>query len=141
QPKATLQFPFGEVCLSGERDDETEEKQSIAAVSGIFTTPILNGVCSAQYSEGSLGLRYLFKDKELTFIPSMSLPSNALSFAFKRSFTPSDKLSYWYDVETERWTAVYKRKVGKDFKFKIGYDSDVRLSWASVWVSISDFRA
>jgi hypothetical protein len=28
----------------------------------------------------------------MSFIPSISLPSNAFSFAFKRQFGPSDKL-------------------------------------------------
>lgn len=30
----------------------------------------------------------------MSFIPSVSLPSNALSFAFKRHFSPSDKLRF-----------------------------------------------
>lgn len=34
----------------------------------------------------------LLQDEEMSFIPSISLPSNALSFAFKRRFGPSDKL-------------------------------------------------
>lgn len=29
---------------------------------------------------------------------------------------------------------MYKHTVGKDFKFKAGYDSEVRLGWASIWV-------
>ncbi|KAF8045618.1 hypothetical protein N665_4612s0001 [Sinapis alba] len=32
------------------------------------------------------------------------------------------------------WSAVYKRTYGKDYKFKAGYDSEVRLGWASLWV-------
>ena len=34
----------------------------------------------------------LLQDEEMSFIPTVSLPSNALSFAFKRRFGPSDKL-------------------------------------------------
>jgi hypothetical protein len=34
------------------------------------------------------------QDEALSIIPSISLPSNALSFAFKRRFTPSNKLRY-----------------------------------------------
>ena len=33
------------------------------------------------------------------------------------------------------WCAVYKQTYGKDVKFKAGYDSEVRLGWASLWVS------
>jgi len=33
------------------------------------------------------------------------------------------------------WSAVYKRTYGKDYKLKAGYDSDVRLGWASLWVN------
>lgn len=43
--------------------------------------------------------------------------------------------SYWYNFEANNWSAVYKHTYGKDFKFKAGYDSEVRLGWASVWVS------
>jgi len=35
---------------------------------------------------------FLIQDDALSFIPSISLPSNAASFAFKRRFSPSDKL-------------------------------------------------
>lgn len=35
---------------------------------------------------------YLLQDEQMAFIPSISLPSNAVSFAFKRRFGPSDKL-------------------------------------------------
>lgn len=151
----------------------------------------------------------------MSFIPSISLPSNALSFAFKRRFSPSDKLrlelplsvnfgiclgivcaywlwmqcyfvfasdicgnifmgkqtskrilgmpesqrvlfhamsifievfsepvfvficSYWYNLDSDYWSAVYKHTYDKDFKFKAGYDSEVRLGWASLWVSSS----
>lgn len=37
------------------------------------------------------------------------------------------------------WSAVYKRTYGKDYKFKAGYDSDVRLGWASLWVKPQTF--
>ncbi|KAL8557488.1 hypothetical protein ACS0TY_004791 [Phlomoides rotata] len=41
--------------------------------------------------------------------------------------------SYLYHFDTNNWNAVYKHRVGKDYKFKAGYDSDVRLGWASLW--------
>lgn len=43
--------------------------------------------------------------------------------------------SYWYNFDTNYWNAVYKQTYGKDFKFKAGYDSAVRVGWASLWVS------
>jgi hypothetical protein len=45
--------------------------------------------------------------------------------------------SYWYDCDSNYWSAVYKHTYGEDFKFKAGYDSDVRLGWASLWVCVS----
>ncbi|XP_030938265.1 outer envelope pore protein 37, chloroplastic-like [Quercus lobata] len=42
--------------------------------------------------------------------------------------------SYWYNFDSKYWSAVYKHVHGKDFKFKAGYDSEVRLGWASLWV-------
>ncbi|XP_022880526.1 outer envelope pore protein 37, chloroplastic-like [Olea europaea var. sylvestris] len=68
-------------------------------------------------------------------------PSNALSCAFKRRCSPSDKLSYWYCFDSNNWSAVYKHTAGKDYKFKAGYDSEVRLGWASLWVGDEDGKA
>uniref|UniRef100_A0A803KTX5 Outer envelope pore protein 37, chloroplastic n=1 Tax=Chenopodium quinoa TaxID=63459 RepID=A0A803KTX5_CHEQI len=130
-PKATLTFPCGEVSLV-EKDDE--DLKRVLSVSGIAKGSILNGLCTAVYCDETLKLRYSYKDDEMSFIPSISLPSNAVSFAFKRRFGPSDKLSYWYDFDTNYWSTAYKHTVGKDYKFKAGYDSEVRLGWASLWV-------
>ncbi|PKI74994.1 hypothetical protein CRG98_004766 [Punica granatum] len=77
----------------------------------------------------------------MSFIPSISLPSNALSFAFKRRFDSNNKLSYWYNFDTNYWSAVYKHTYGKDYKLKAGYDSEVRLGWASLWVGDEDGKA
>ena len=133
-PRATLKFPLGEVSLQ-EKEEEEEEEQAkrILSVNGILKGNILNGVCTAKYSDETLDLRYCYKDEQMAFIPSISLPSNAMSFAFKRRFGPSDKLSYWYNLDTNYWSTVYKHNIGKDFKFKAGYDSEVRLGWASLW--------
>lgn len=130
-PKATLKFPLGEVSLE-EREEEEEKK--LLSINGIIKGQVLNGLCTAQYSDEELRLRFAYKDEALSFIPSISLPSNTLSFAFKRRFSPTDKLSYWYNFDSNYWSAVYKRTYGKDFKFKAGYDSEVGLGWASVWV-------
>lgn len=43
--------------------------------------------------------------------------------------------SYWYNFDSNDWSAVYKHTYGKDYKFKAGYDSAVRLGWASIRVS------
>lgn len=47
--------------------------------------------------------------------------------------------SYWYNFDADNWSAVYKHTYGKDLKFKAGYDSEVRLGWASLWVSPKSF--
>ncbi|XP_071706976.1 outer envelope pore protein 37, chloroplastic [Rutidosis leptorrhynchoides] len=140
-PKATLRFPFGE--LSVEENEEEEEGDVVPklSLSGIFKGQLLNGICNAQYRDDNLNLRYSYKDQHTTFIPSISLPSNALSFAFKRRFGPSDKLSYLYNFDTSYWSAVYKHTVGKEYKVKAGYDSEVRLGWASMWIGDEDGKA
>ncbi|XP_010277804.1 PREDICTED: outer envelope pore protein 37, chloroplastic [Nelumbo nucifera] len=137
-PKATFKFPYGEVSLE---EKEEEEVKKALSINGILKGQILKGVCTAQYKDEDLNLRYSYKDEQMSFIPSISLPSNVLSFAFKRRFSPSDKLSYWYNFDSNYWSAVYKHTVGKDLKFKAGYDSEVRLGWASLWVGDEEGRA
>ncbi|KAF4355925.1 hypothetical protein F8388_025928 [Cannabis sativa] len=134
-PRATFKFPRGQVSLEEkvEREEE-EEAHRVLSINGIVKGNLLNGICTAQYADEELRLRYSFKDEQMSFIPAISLPSNALSFAFKRRFGPSDKLSYWYNFDANNWSAVYKHTYGKDLKFKAGYDSEVRLGWASLWV-------
>nr|XP_043617856.1 outer envelope pore protein 37, chloroplastic [Erigeron canadensis] len=139
-PRTTLRFPYGEVSLEENEYhvEEEEENENVAApklsVSAIFKGQLLNGIFNAQYMDDDLNLRYSYKDEQTTFIPSISMPSNALSFSFKRRFGPSDKLSYLYNFDTNYWCAVYKHTVGKEYKFKAGYDSEVRLGWASIWI-------
>ncbi|KAH0889972.1 hypothetical protein HID58_052401 [Brassica napus] len=132
-PRATLKFPLGEVSVQEKEVEEEEKSKRIVSVNGVLKRQAMNGVCSALYTDEELRLRYAYKDEALSFIPTISLPSNAASFAFKRRFSPSDKLSYWYNFDSNMWSAVYKRTYGKDYKFKAGYDSDVRLGWASLW--------
>ncbi|KAG9141320.1 hypothetical protein Leryth_001789 [Lithospermum erythrorhizon] len=132
-PRATLKFPNGEVSLE-ERDVDEEETRKVLSVSGILKGQLLNGACTALFKDDTLNFRYAYKDEQLSFIPSISLPSNAISLSFKRRFGPSDKLSYLYNFDNDTWSAVYKHTVGKDYKFKAGYDSEVRLGWASFWV-------
>ncbi|KAK8503863.1 hypothetical protein V6N13_021644 [Hibiscus sabdariffa] len=139
-PKATIRFPTGEVTLE-EREEEEEEVPRKVSINGILRGPILNGIGAAHYTDEELKLRYAYKDGALSFIPSISLPSNAVSFAFKRRFSPSDKLSYWYNFDSNCWSAVYKHTYDKDFKFKAGYDSEVRLGWASLWVGEENGKA
>lgn len=138
KPKATIRFPTGEVTLEEREDEEVPRK---LLINGILKGPILNGVGAAHYTDEELRLRYSYKDESLSFIPSISLPSNAVSFAFKRRFSPSDKLSYWYNFDSNGWSAVYKHTYDKDFKFKAGYDSEVRLGWASLWVGEENGKA
>lgn len=42
--------------------------------------------------------------------------------------------SYWYNFDTNYWSAIYKHKANKHLKWKAGYESDNRLGWASLWV-------
>ncbi|KAE9450497.1 hypothetical protein C3L33_17605, partial [Rhododendron williamsianum] len=137
-PKATFKFPIGEVSFV---EKEEEEVKKMLSINGIVKGQLLNGVCTAQYQDESLNLRYLYKDEQMAFIPSISLPSNAISMGFKRRFGPSDKLSYWYNFDSNYWSTVYKHTVGKDYKFKVGYDSEVRLGWASLWVGDENGQA
>ncbi|OIV89274.1 hypothetical protein TanjilG_23734 [Lupinus angustifolius] len=135
-PKTTFTFPIGEVSLE-EEDQVVKDNDDInngLSLNGIVKAQFLNGLCTAQYQDQHFKLTYSYKDDQMSFIPSFSFPSNALSFAFKRRLTPSDKFSYWYNCDSNYWSAVYKRTYGKDFKFKAGYDSEVRLGWASLWV-------
>ncbi|KAK3136365.1 hypothetical protein QOZ80_5BG0432840 [Eleusine coracana subsp. coracana] len=130
-PRATFLFPNGEVSV---KERKLDEGDSILSVSGLAKSNVLNGVCKAVYSDNVMNIKYRYKDDEISFIPSISLPSNALSFTFKRQLTPSDKLSYWYNFATNYWGAVYKRKADKHIKWKAGYESDDRLGWATLWV-------
>lgn len=132
-PKATLRFPLGEVSLE-EREEEEEETKGKLSINGILNSQILDGICTAEYRDENLNLRYAYKDEQMAFIPSISLPSNVFSFAFKRRFGPSDKLSYLYNFDSNDWSAVYKHTIGENYKLKAGYDSEVRLGWASLWV-------
>ncbi|KAI4374012.1 hypothetical protein MLD38_012060 [Melastoma candidum] len=137
-PKATLKFPYGEVSME---EKEEEEEKTKFNVTGALKAHLWDGLCTAQYSDEEVNLRYHYKDDMLSFIPRISLPSNALSVALKRRFSPSSKLSYWYNFDSNYWSAVYKQTYGKDLKFKAGYDSEVRLGWASLWVGDEDGKA
>lgn len=80
QPKATLKFPLGEVSLEEREDDEVKR---VLSINGIVKDNLLNGVCTAQYEDEELKLRYSFK----VFLCSLSLPSLSLSlFGFVPPF-------------------------------------------------------
>ncbi|CAN6357965.1 unnamed protein product [Urochloa humidicola] len=130
-PRATFFFPNGEVSI---KEKILDEGDRILSVNGLVKSHVLNGACTAVYNDNAMNIKYRYKDDEISFIPSISLPSNSLSFAFKRQLTPSDKLSYWYNFDTNYWGAIYKHKENKHLKWKAGYESDNRLGWASLWV-------
>ena len=65
QPRATLKFPLGEVSFE---EREEEEVKRTLSVNGIFKGHILNGVCTAQYKDEDLNLRYAYKVCTLHFI-------------------------------------------------------------------------
>ncbi|KMZ71084.1 Outer envelope pore protein 37, chloroplastic [Zostera marina] len=131
-PKATIHFPFGNISLK-KSDEET--MIPFVYLMGIFKNETMTNSASIKVGDGDATLlRLSYKDKEMTFTPKLCLSSNGPSFAFKRRFTPMTKLSYCYNFNSGIWSAVYKHTVGKDLKFKTGYDSEVRLGWASFWV-------
>ncbi len=68
----------------------------------------------------------------LDFISSIHLFQLSLQLMIYSDYSMA---SYWYHFDSKYWSAVYKHTYGKDFKFKAGYDSEVRLGWASLWVS------
>ncbi|KAB2069684.1 hypothetical protein ES319_A08G108700v1 [Gossypium barbadense] len=136
-PRATFRFPIGEFSLEEREEDDVPR----LSINGIVKGPILYGVGAARYMDEELKLRYSYKDGTMSFIPSISLPTNTASFAFKRRFSPSDKLSYWYNLDSNYWSVVYKHTYDKDLKFKAGYDSEVRLCWASLWVGDENGKA
>jgi len=135
-PKVVCTFPIGEVRAEVEKDEERA-----IALSGFFGGSLLNGQVVASYTDENATLKYTFKDEELTLIPSVSWPELSPTLAFKRQFGPQNKLSYFHNFETLSWSAVYKHKLNEDFKLKLGYDSDVRLYWSSIWVGKEDAGA
>lgn len=139
--RASVKFPHGEISIEEKEEGEEEETEKMYSVNGVFKSHVLDGLCTAHYKDENLSLRYSYKDEQMTFTPSISLPSNELSFAFKRRFGSSDKLSYWYNFDSNFWSTVYKHTVGKDYKVKAGYDSEVRLGWASLWVGDENGKA
>jgi hypothetical protein len=71
-----------------------------------------------------------------SFFPVLFPPSIYFSLVLKILMCYNNLIaSYWYNFDSNFWSAVYKHTYGKDFKFKAGYDSEVRLGWASLWVS------
>ncbi|GAB2276750.1 hypothetical protein Dimus_011467 [Dionaea muscipula] len=96
-PKVTLKATFAEVSMEGKDDEE----KRILLINGCARGSLMDGVCTGSYNNEILNLRYLYKDEEMTFIPSISMPLKALEqfekrsisgFAFKRRFGPSSKL-------------------------------------------------
>ncbi|KAL6952241.1 hypothetical protein U1Q18_047101 [Sarracenia purpurea var. burkii] len=58
QPKATFKFPLGEVSLE---EKVEEEAKRMLSINGIVKGHLLNGVCTAQYRDEGLNLRYVYK--------------------------------------------------------------------------------
>lgn len=129
-PRAVVTFPIGEVKL----EDEIQDQRRVLSINGFVAGNLMKGLCLAEYNDKNLNLKYKYKDQAMTITPSISLPSNELSLGFKRQFNPFNKLSYFYDFNSTEWSAVYKHQPIEDFKVKVGYDSKVRLGWASAWV-------
>jgi hypothetical protein len=58
QPRATLKFPLGEVSLE---EKEEEELRRTLSVSGVVKSQLMNGLCTAQFSDEDLKLKYCYK--------------------------------------------------------------------------------
>eukprot|EP00270_Netrium_digitus_P003107 TRINITY_DN13527_c0_g1_i2.p1 TRINITY_DN13527_c0_g1~~TRINITY_DN13527_c0_g1_i2.p1 ORF type:complete len:269 (+),score=69.27 TRINITY_DN13527_c0_g1_i2:166-972(+) len=118
-------------------DKDFGEPPGLSAVLG---APLSSGIAYADYRnvDRSLDLKFKYKDEKLTLTPSLYLPSMRCVLAFKRRFNSSNKLSLTYDFSDVEWSAVYKKILDKEgegnLKLKIGYDSSVRMGWASLWV-------
>ena len=65
QPRATLKFPLGEVSLE---EKEEEELRRTLSVSGVVKSQLMNGLCTAQFSDEDLKLRYCYKVRHFTKI-------------------------------------------------------------------------
>lgn len=129
-PRASLIFPFGEVKL----EEEQREDGRVLSINGFVGGRLLNGLAVAEYRDEIVGLKYKYKDSEMTIAPSILVPSKSLTLAFKRQFDQANKLSYVYNFDSTSWSAVYKHIPSENFKLKAGYDSDARIGWASAWV-------
>lgn len=136
-PRAVITFPNGEVKL----EDEIQDQRRVLSINGFVAGKFMNGLCMAGYNDNNVNLKYKYKDEEMTIVPSISFPSKELSLGFKRQFNPLNKLSYFYDFNSTAWSAVYKHQPIDDFKVKVGYDSKVRLGWASAWVGKENLGA
>ncbi|KAJ7571671.1 hypothetical protein O6H91_01G171600 [Diphasiastrum complanatum] len=136
-PRAAFTFPNGEVKL----EEEIREDTRALSISGFVGGTLRDGLFLAEYKEENFGLKYKYKDEEMTLTPSVAWPSKSISLAFKRQFDPINKLSYFYNFNTEAWSAVYELKPSENFKVKLGYDSEVGVSWASAWVGKEDAGA
>lgn len=74
QPKATFKFPIGQVSFE---EKEEEEVKKMLSINGIVKGQLLNGVCTAQYQDESLNLRYWYK---VVFFDRSVHPVHFLSF-------------------------------------------------------------
>lgn len=129
-PRVSLIFPFGEVKV----EEEQREEGRALSINGFVGGKVLNGFAVADYRDEMVGLKYKYKDSEVTIAPSISVPTKSLTLTFKRQFDYANKLSYLYNFDSTGWSAVYKHKPNENFKLKAGYDSDARIGWASAWV-------
>lgn len=128
-PRASLVFPNGEVKV-----EEEQRETRVLSINGFVGARVLNVLVVADYRDDNLGLKYKYKDAEMTITPSVSVPSKSLTLAFKRQFDQANKLSYLYNFDSAAWSAVYKHKPSENFKIKAGYDSDARIGWAAAWL-------
>jgi hypothetical protein len=56
-----VKFPYGEISIEEKDEEEEEESKKMLSVSGILKGHVLNGICTAQYKDENLSLRYSYK--------------------------------------------------------------------------------
>eukprot|EP00245_Coleochaete_scutata_P008333 TRINITY_DN2514_c0_g1_i1.p1 TRINITY_DN2514_c0_g1~~TRINITY_DN2514_c0_g1_i1.p1 ORF type:complete len:300 (+),score=62.92 TRINITY_DN2514_c0_g1_i1:151-1050(+) len=136
--RVDFSFPTGEVRYV----DEPGYGES-SGISGFVGGKALKGLvlAEARLNDPSLNLKYTYKDSEATVIPCISLPSKAVTLQFKRQFDAKRKLSFMYDFQSVSWNMVLKNKPHDDLKMKLGYDSEKRLGWGSLWIGKEGFGA
>ena len=63
QPRATLKFPLGEVSIQEREEEEEEEEKNkrMLSINGILKRQVMDGVCSALYTDEELRLKYAYK--------------------------------------------------------------------------------
>lgn len=69
RPSALVKFPNGEISIEEKDDGEEEQPKKTFSVNGVFKTHVLDGICTANYRDENLSLRYSYKVFSFYFFP------------------------------------------------------------------------